>query len=69
VFEATLDARLIALDAASGTPCNDFGTAGQVSLRDVPGYRAGVYHMTSPPAVVDELRHRRFGHQRQWARG
>jgi quinoprotein glucose dehydrogenase len=55
VFEATLDARLIALDAASGTPCNDFGTAGQVSLRDVPGYRAGVYHMTSPPAVVDEL--------------
>ena len=55
VFEATLDARLIALDAASGTPCNDFGTAGQVSLRDVPGYRAGVYHMTSPPAVVDDL--------------
>src|SRR5258705_3150456 len=55
VFEATLDARLIALDAASGTPCNEFGDSGQVSLRQVPGYRAGVYHMTSPPAVVDDL--------------
>ena len=55
VFEATLDARLIALDAESGTPCHDFGGAGQVSLRDVTGYRPGVYHMTSPPAVVDDL--------------
>jgi len=33
----------------------DFGESGQVSLRDVPGYRAGWYHMTSPPAVIGDL--------------
>ncbi len=55
IYEATLDARLISLDATTGKPCSDFGDYGQVSLRDVPGYRAGWYHMTSPPAVIDDL--------------
>jgi quinoprotein glucose dehydrogenase len=63
IFEATLDARLIALDAATGKPCGDFGNGGQVSLRDVPGYTSrnlgehpqGWYHMTSPPAVIDDV--------------
>jgi quinoprotein glucose dehydrogenase len=55
IYEATLDARLISLDAATGKPCADFGDYGQVSLRDVPGYRAGWYHMTSPPTVIDDL--------------
>jgi len=55
IFEATLDARLIALDAATGVPCTDFGDRGEVSLRDVPRYRPGQYHMTSPPAVIDDL--------------
>src|ERR1700723_1021587 len=63
IFEATLDARLISLDAATGQPCMDFGSSGQVNLRDVPGYgRAnpgeharGWYHMTSPPAVIDNM--------------
>jgi quinoprotein glucose dehydrogenase len=55
IYEATLDARLVSLDAATGKPCFDFGEYGQVSLRDVPGYRAGWYHMTSPPAVIDDL--------------
>jgi quinoprotein glucose dehydrogenase len=55
IFESTLDARLVALDAATGAPCTGFGRAGQVSLRDVPGYRAGWYHMTSPPAVADDV--------------
>ena len=32
IFVATVDARLIALDAVSGTPCADFGRAGQVDL-------------------------------------
>jgi quinoprotein glucose dehydrogenase len=54
-YEATLDARLIALDAATGIPCSDFGEHGQVSLRNVPRYIAGRYHMTSPPAVIDDL--------------
>ena len=63
IFEATLDARLIALDAATGKPCSDFGDNGEVNLRDVPGYgrhdageaHKGWYHMTSPPAVIDDL--------------
>ncbi len=55
IFEATQDARLLALDAATGELCADFGKGGQVSLRDVPGYRPGWYHMTSPPAVIDDL--------------
>jgi quinoprotein glucose dehydrogenase len=55
VFEATLDARLIALDAATGIPCSDFGNQGQVSLRNVARYIRGQYHMTSPPAVIDDV--------------
>ena len=55
LFEATVDARLLALDAATGRPCRDFGQNGQVSLRDVAGYIPGQYHMTSPPAVIDGL--------------
>jgi quinoprotein glucose dehydrogenase len=55
IYEGTLDARLISLDAATGKPCFDFGEYGQVNLRDVPGYRAGWYHMTSPPAVIDDM--------------
>jgi membrane-bound PQQ-dependent dehydrogenase (glucose/quinate/shikimate family) len=55
LYEATLDARLFSVDAATGKPCLDFGDYGQISLRDVPGYRAGWYHMTSPPAVIDDL--------------
>ena len=55
IYEATLDARLIALDSATGIPCADFGDKGEVSLRDVPRYRAGQYHLTSPPAVVDDV--------------
>jgi quinoprotein glucose dehydrogenase len=55
IFEATLDARLIALDSKTGAPCQGFGTSGIVTLRDVPGFRAGDYHMTSPPAVIDDV--------------
>ncbi len=63
IYEATLDARLIALDAATGKPCAEFGHDGAVVLRDVRGYGSrnqgehpqGWYHMTSPPAVIDDL--------------
>jgi quinoprotein glucose dehydrogenase len=55
IYEATLDARLIALDGATGIPCPDFGDKGEVSLRDVARYAPGRYHMTSPPAVIDDL--------------
>ncbi len=55
LFEATIDARLVAVDAATGSACADFGKNGEVSLREVPGFHAGWYHMTSPPAVVDDI--------------
>ena len=55
IFEATLDARLIALDGATGEPCMDFGNRGQISLREVARYIPGQYHMTSPPAVIDDM--------------
>jgi len=45
----------VALDGATGQPCTDFGDGGQVNLTGVSGYRRGVYHMTSPPAVIDDL--------------
>jgi membrane-bound PQQ-dependent dehydrogenase (glucose/quinate/shikimate family) len=55
IFEATIDARLIAIDAGNGKPCLDFGQSGEVSLRNVAGFRSGWYHMTSPPMVVGEV--------------
>jgi len=53
LYEATLDARLVSVDAATGQPCAGFGTGGEVSLRDVARYEPGAYHMTSPPIVLD----------------
>ncbi|HVH68874.1 MAG TPA: pyrroloquinoline quinone-dependent dehydrogenase [Gemmatimonadales bacterium] len=58
IFVATVDARLIALDAATGTPCADFGAAGTVDLShdllNAPEY-AGEYEVTSPPTIVADL--------------
>ena len=34
IFLGTIDARLVALDAASGAPCADFGRSGQVDLTE-----------------------------------
>jgi quinoprotein glucose dehydrogenase len=57
VFLATLDARLIALDAATGQPCADFGAGGTVNLLDgiTPLYDAREYNVTSPGTVVGEV--------------
>src|SRR6202795_4954561 len=55
IFETTLDARLIALDSLTGEPCLDFGNRGQIGLRDVARYIPAQYHMTSPPAVIDDV--------------
>jgi quinoprotein glucose dehydrogenase len=55
IYEATLDARLIALDGATGDPCLDFGNRGVVSLRDVTRYIPSQYHMTSPPTVIGDV--------------
>ena len=53
IIEGTLDARLIAVDADTGRPCEGFGNHGEVDLTDgmgevIPGYVA----VTSPPTIV-----------------
>src|SRR5262252_3349460 len=56
IYEATNDARLIALDAATGKPCADFGQDGVVDLKaGISNFWMGRYHMTSPPAVIGGL--------------
>ncbi len=57
IFLATLDARLIALDAATGRPCSDFGESGTVDLREgiAPIYDEPEYAVTSPGTVVGDL--------------
>jgi quinoprotein glucose dehydrogenase len=55
IFVATIDARLIALNAATGEPIQTFGTAGTVDLRQglrIPPAGFADYQVTSPPAVV-----------------
>ena len=53
IFTGTRDSELIALDAATGKPCPNFGEDGRVSLRegigDAPDWE---YYPTSPPLVI-----------------
>jgi quinoprotein glucose dehydrogenase len=58
LFIGTIDARLIALDAATGQPLPGFGNEGQIDLKK--GLRLPVrsdheYEETSPPAVIGNL--------------
>lgn len=56
VLFGTVDARLFALDATSGRPCDDFGSDGMVRLdTGVGDVQVGQYGVTSPPAVVGDL--------------
>jgi quinoprotein glucose dehydrogenase len=57
IFLATIDARLIGLDAASGKPCSDFGDKGEINLTSGIDHiiRQGEYEETSPPAILDDL--------------
>ncbi|HKA21373.1 MAG TPA: pyrroloquinoline quinone-dependent dehydrogenase [Blastocatellia bacterium] len=56
VYVATIDARLIALEAETGTLCKDFGEEGQIDLtRDIRLVDRGDYQVTSPPAVIGDL--------------
>jgi quinoprotein glucose dehydrogenase len=58
VLFGTLDARLIALDGATGRLCPGFGSAGSVDLSadasTTPEWRGG-YQVTSAPAIVKDL--------------
>jgi quinoprotein glucose dehydrogenase len=57
IFLATIDARLIALDAVTGAPCQRFGDGGtvdlRVGLRTAP-FEFEEYEVTSPPSIVGD---------------
>ncbi len=56
VLTGTLDARLIAIDARTGKPCEDFGENGSVNLLENLGdVRVGEYYVTSAPLVIGDL--------------
>jgi quinoprotein glucose dehydrogenase len=56
IFFGTLDARLIALDGATGRLCSDFGEAGEVDLTTGGKLRdPGDYQVTSAPAIIGDL--------------
>ncbi len=56
IFTGTLDAELIAIDAATGRVCEDFGVRGRVPLRkDVGASEPSEYYVTSPPLVIRDL--------------
>jgi quinoprotein glucose dehydrogenase len=56
IFVGTLDARLIALDAASGERCAGFGTNGETNLKAAlrEEDRGLAYPVTSPPVIVGD---------------
>jgi len=57
VFMATIDARLFALDPATGLPCESFGNSGQIDLKAGIANirRPGEYEETSAPTVAGDL--------------
>jgi len=62
VYLGTLDSRLIALDARTGIPCKEFGSAGTIDLSTGANlgildrrFRPGEYAVTSPPLVANDV--------------
>lgn len=56
IYIGTLDARLIAIDAADGRDCGEFGKDGSIDLTEgIANLRRGDYSMTSPPTVVNGI--------------
>lgn len=56
LFLGTIDARLVAIDAATGKACADFGANGSVDLTVGVGLKdVGDYQVTSPPAVCGDV--------------
>ncbi|MCL7714556.1 membrane-bound PQQ-dependent dehydrogenase, glucose/quinate/shikimate family [Stenotrophomonas mori] len=55
VFLPSADARLHALDARTGQPCEDFGDHGAIDLtHNMPFKQPGYYYSTSPPLVAGD---------------
>ena len=56
ILVATLDARMIALDAHTGARCPDFGEGGEISLLEGLGeVKPGYYAVTSPPTIIGDV--------------
>lgn len=56
IFVATLDSRLIAINALTGRRCPDFGEDGEVHLREgFPQFAPTLNYQTSGPAVVGDI--------------
>ena len=61
ILSGTVDGRLLALDAATGRLCPDFGREGYVSLAEEDGHRWpqepswSSYRITAPPAIYNDL--------------
>ena len=56
IVTATIDARLIAVDAQTGKPCSNFGDEGMVNLRHgMSPHLPNQYYVTSPPLVADDV--------------
>lgn len=57
IFMATVDARLVSLDAQTGKRCADFNNGEDIDLSHGVGeaQRQGEYSHTSPPAIIDDI--------------
>ncbi|RUR46411.1 glucose/quinate/shikimate family membrane-bound PQQ-dependent dehydrogenase [Vreelandella populi] len=56
LYLPTADARLIALNADTGEPCEGFGENGEVDLtRNIGSFDPGGYYSTSPATVTENL--------------
>ncbi len=54
LFLPTSDARLVAVDPATGARCSNFADNGELDLlHNMPFKQAGFYYSTSPPVVAD----------------
>ncbi|HUD43461.1 MAG TPA: membrane-bound PQQ-dependent dehydrogenase, glucose/quinate/shikimate family [Dokdonella sp.] len=71
IVEATLDMRIIAVDAGTGRLCQGFGNGGQVDLTQGMGdWVPGQIAVTSPPPIVNGtvvVNHQVLDNQRRWA--
>jgi len=53
IYSPVADVRIVALDAQTGRPCDDFGDHGFISLREYLGHVPHGFHfVTSPPLVA-----------------
>ena len=56
LYMGTIDARLVAIDAATGKLCEDFGDKGAIDLRKNLGPHPSIYYyVTSPPVVSGDV--------------